>query len=152
VSAAVARRRPLWRCPQCGHRFVTKNLWHSCGRYRLADHFKGKPPNLRATFRRWVAVAQRCGPVTVYAQKTRIVIQSRVRFAGAVVQSRWLDATLWLKRRVSHPLVHRIEDFGRLGYGIHLRLTEPKQIDRKIAALMREAYAEAVRPRYGVGE
>ena len=33
--------RPLWRCGKCGHRFVTKNLWHSCGRYRLADHFKG---------------------------------------------------------------------------------------------------------------
>ncbi|HUL70271.1 MAG TPA: DUF5655 domain-containing protein [Gemmatimonadales bacterium] len=150
MTAAGDRRRALWRCPRCGHRFVTRNLWHSCGRYRLADHFKGKPPSLRATFRRWVAAARRCGPVTVYAQKSRIVIQSRVRFAGAVVQSRWLDATLWLKRRASHRRVHRIEDFGRLGYGVHFRLTEPKQIDRKIVALMREAYHEARRPRGAV--
>jgi len=147
VTAAVARRRPLWRCPKCGHRFVTRNLWHSCGRYRLADHFRGKPANLRATFRRWVAAARSCGRVTVYAQKTRIVIQARVRFAGAVVQSQWLDAGLWLKRRVSHPRVHRIENFGKLGYGVHFRLTEPRQIDRKLVALMRQAYAEAVRPR-----
>jgi hypothetical protein len=80
----------------------------------------------------------------VYAQKTRIVIQARVRFAGAVVRQHWLDAGLWLKRRVTHPRVHRIENFGRLGYGIHFRLTRPTDIDRQLAALVREAYAAAV--------
>jgi len=141
---ARRRARPLWRCPRCGHRFVTRNLWHSCGRHRLADHFAGKPANLRATFRRWVAVARSCGPVTVYAQKTRIVIQARVRFAGAVVRQEWLDAGLWLRRRVTHPRVHRIEDFGRLGYGVHFRLTAPADIDDRLAALVREAYGAAV--------
>jgi hypothetical protein len=77
--------KPLWRCGKCGHRFVTRNLWHSCGRYRLADHFKGKPRTLRQTFNRFVGLARASGPVTVYAQKTRSVIQARVRFAGAVV-------------------------------------------------------------------
>jgi hypothetical protein len=141
---ARRRTRPLWRCPRCGRRFVTRNLWHSCGRHRLADHFAGKPANLRATFRRWVAVARSCGPVTVYAQKTRIVIQARVRFAGAVVRQEWLDAGLWLKRRVTHPKVRRIEDFGKLGYGVHFRLTAPADIDRSLAALMREAYRAAI--------
>ena len=135
----------LWRCPKCGHRFVTRNLWHSCARHRLADHFAGKAPILRATFRQWTAIARSCGPVTVYAQKTRIVIQARVRFAGAVVRQRWIDASLWLKRRVAHPRLHRIEDFGRLGYGVHFRLAVPADIDRGLAALMREAYAAAVR-------
>lgn len=142
----MGRRSPaLWRCPKCGHRFVTRNLWHSCGRYRLADHFAGKPASLRATFRRWVAVARACGPVTVYAQKTRIVIQARVRFAGAIVGRRWLDAALWLQRRVTHPRLHRIEDFGRLGYGVHFRLTRPGDVDRKLVLLMREAYARGTR-------
>lgn len=140
------RPSALWRCPRCGHRFVTRNLWHSCGRYRLADHFAGKPASLRATFRRWVAVARSCGPVTGYAQKTRIVIQARVRFAGAIVGRRWLDAALWLKRRVTHPRLHRIEDFGRLGYGVHFRLTRPGDIDRKLVLLMREAYTRATMP------
>jgi hypothetical protein len=120
-------------------------MWHSCGRFRLADHFKGKPSALRATFRRWVAAARACGPVTVYAQKTRIVLQTRVRFAGAVVRPTWLDAGLWLWRRVSHPRLHRIEDFGRLGYGVHFRLTAPSDIDRALVTLMREAYAGSKR-------
>jgi hypothetical protein len=135
----------LWRCPKCGHRFATRNLWHSCARHRLADHFAGKPPSLLATFRRWTAIARACGPVTVYAQKTRIVIQARVRFAGAIVRRRWVDASLWLKRRVNHPRLHRIEDFGRLGYGIHFRLAAPADIDAGLETLMREAYAAARR-------
>jgi hypothetical protein len=45
---------------------------------------------------------------------------------------------------VSHPLVQRIEDYGRLGYGVHFRLTGPDDIDRRIVAFMREAYAAAV--------
>ena len=136
--------RPLWRCPRCGHRFVTRNLSHSCVRVRLADHFKDKPAILRATFRRWVALARSCGPVIVYAQKTRIVIQARVRFAGAVVRNGWIDAALWLMRRIEHPRVERIEDFGRLGFGIHFRLRTPRDIDARLAHLMRESYARAV--------
>jgi hypothetical protein len=67
TSVPNAPNKPLWRCPKCGHRFVTKNLWHSCARYRLSDHFRGKPPAIRQTFDRYVELAKACGPVTVYA-------------------------------------------------------------------------------------
>lgn len=130
----------LWRCPKCGHRFVTKNLWHSCGRYSLASHFKGKPKILRKTFDRFVSLAKECGPVTVYAQKSRIVIQKRVRFAGAVVRSTWLDAGIWLKRKIKHPLLIRVESYGNLGYGLRFRLERPEDIDSSLAKLVREAY------------
>lgn len=79
----------------------------------------------------------------VYAQKTRIVLQARVRFAGAVVRKQWLDAGLWLRRRVKHPRVQRIEEYGRLGFGVHFRFTSPADIDARIVKLMREAYAAA---------
>ena len=62
---------------------MTRNLWHSCIRLRLADHFRGKDPIVRQLFNRFRALV-RGGPVTVYAQKTWIVSQVRVRFAGAV--------------------------------------------------------------------
>lgn len=138
-------QKPLWRCPECGHRFVTKNLWHSCGRYRLADHFTGKPPAVRQAFNRWVAVARKAGPVTVYAQKTRIVFQSRVRFAGAVVKKTWLDAGIWIRRPVDHPRLIRSENFGRLGYVHHFRIEGPADIDGALEKLVREAYEMATR-------
>ena len=106
----------------------------------MAEHFSGKPPSLRRTFNRFAAVARECGPVPVYAQKTRIVIQARVRFAGAVVRKEWLDAGVWLKRRTQHPLLLRTESFGRAGHGLHVRLEKPEDIDEALARLIREAY------------
>ena len=131
----------LWRCPKCGHRFVTRNIWHSCGHYRLADHFQGKASILRETFDRYVEEARRYGPVTVYAQKTRIVMQGRVRFAGVVVRKDWLDAGMWLKRIVTHPRLVKTESFGRLGYGHHFRLCNPNEIDAALVKFLGEAYA-----------
>ena len=133
-------KRPLWRCPRCGHRFVTKNLWHSCVRVNVAEHFRGKPSERRRTWDRWLAAARKCGPVTAYAQKSRLVIQARVRFAGAVVRVGHLDAGLWLRRRVEHPCLQRVEDFAQLGYVHHFRLERPENIDAELQKLMEEAY------------
>jgi hypothetical protein len=68
------------------------------------------------------------------------VIQARVRFAGAVVRKGYLDAGLWLRRRVEHPRLQRVEDFGPLGYGHHFRLESPEDIDAGLQRLMEEAY------------
>ena len=122
---------PLWRCPKCGHTFVTRNLSHSCVRVPLAAHFQGRPPSRKRTWDRWLAVARACGPVVAYAQKTRIVIQARVRFAGAVVRGSYLDGNLWLRR---------VEDFQPLGFVHHFRLEQPSDIDAALEALMQEAY------------
>ena len=134
-------KTPLWRCPKCGHRFASKNLWHSCGRFRLADHFAGRDPAVRSLWDQFVALLRRNGPVTVYAQKTRIVCMVRVRFAGAQVRSRWLDAGLWLKRRASHPALRRVDFLPPHDYLHYFRLRSGADLDAAFAALTREAYA-----------
>lgn len=136
--------RRLWKCPKCGHRFVTKNLWHSCVRVPLRTHFEGKPPAVRAAYRAWARAARACGPVTIYAQKSRIIFQARVRFGGAVVKKDWVEGRLWLRRRVDHPRLTRTEDYGRLGFGPCFRIEKPDDVDAELSALMREAYASAV--------
>lgn len=133
-------RRPLWKCPKCGHRFVTRNLWHSCVRVPLRAHFAGKPALRKQTFDRWLAAARACGPVTVYGQKSRIVFMTRVRFGGAVVRASYVDAALWMRRRVHHPRLIRTEDFGSLGFGLHFRLERPEDVDLELQTLVREAY------------
>jgi hypothetical protein len=149
----VRKGRPLWKCPECGHRFVTRNLWHSCVRVRLADHFTDKAATLRPLFRRLRAVVRACGPATCYAQRSRIVLQARVRFAGVVVRRQWLELGLWLHRRVTHPALVRVESFGRLGYGHYFCLRAPADLDPALARFIREAYAAARRgpvPRHAV--
>lgn len=132
--------RPLWTCPKCRHRFVTRNLSHSCVRVPLSRHFTAKDPTVRRCFNAWRALARECGPVTVYAQKSRIVFMVRVRFGGAMTHRAWLEGTLWLRRRVEHPRIHKVNDYGALGFGIHFKFTDPAQIDGAARALMREAY------------
>ncbi|MFQ5843747.1 MAG: DUF5655 domain-containing protein [Planctomycetota bacterium] len=137
----AGNRRPLWTCPKCGHRFVNRNQWHSCSRYRLSDHLQGKPRRIRELFDAFRALAESCGPVTVYAQKTRIVFQVRVRFASAVPRKRWLNCGFWLTRRARHPLIHRADKIAPRCYACHCRLTDASQLDESFAALMRRAYS-----------
>lgn len=102
----------LWTCPRCGHRFVTANLWHSCTRRTLDDAFARTTTDARAGFDRFAELAARCGPVEVIAQKTRIVIMGRVRFAGAEVLRDRVRLNLALTRTLEAPWVKRIETYG----------------------------------------
>ena len=130
----------LWECPRCGHQFVTRNLWHSCVNVDVDTHFTGKPEARRATWDRWVDAARACGPVTAYAQKTRLVIMARMRFAGAVVRLSSLDAHLVLHRRADHPRLRCVEDYGPLGQVHRFRLEGPDDVDDALRALVEEAY------------
>ncbi|HET8550762.1 MAG TPA: DUF5655 domain-containing protein [Bryobacteraceae bacterium] len=109
-------------------------------RCRLADHFQGKDSTVRDLFESFRQAVEACGPVSVYAQKTRIVFQVRARFAGAAACRRWPNCGLWLKRRATHPLIRRVEFVGGRDYIHHFRLTEPGEIDDGLRELIREAY------------
>ncbi len=119
---------------------MTRNMAHSCGRYEIADHFAAKEPIVRELFDDLSAVVAGFGPVTVYAEKTRIVFQVRVRFLSAVPRRRWLDCTLWLKRRAVHPLIRHVERLPPHDYIHHFRVQSARELDPELVSLLREAY------------
>ena len=135
------RAAPLWKCPKCGHRFVTRNLWHSCVQVPLARHFAGRPPEVKKLFDAYRAFVRRAGPFTVYAQKTRIVFMTRARFTGAIVRGRWIESGLWLKRRAAHPLFHRIEKLPPNDWVHRFRIRNAADLDDALLALVKESYA-----------
>jgi hypothetical protein len=114
-------------------------MWHSCSRYELDHHFKGKSPFVRELFDRYLAMVKKCGPVTVYAQKTRIVFQVRVRFAGAVIRKKWIEGGFWLKRRIEHPRF-RVESITPHDHVYRFRLARLEDIDKELESFLREAY------------
>jgi hypothetical protein len=116
-------------------------MWHSCGRYRIADHFKGKDPKVRKIFGRFRSLVERFGKVTVYAQKTRIVFQARARFAGVQTRKNRLEVGLWLKRRCEHPRLYKIEFYPPTDYVHRIRLADLSEIDAELAGFVKEAYA-----------
>lgn len=139
----------LWTCPECGHRFVTRNMWHSCSNYSLEHHFSGTQPVVRATFDAFLDAIERSGTVEVIPQKTRIAIQAKVRFAGCVVRKKWLFAHLWLTRVVEHPRLDRTERFGPASYGHRFRLESPDDVDGALRELVAESYRVGLREHLG---
>ncbi|MFQ5695652.1 MAG: DUF5655 domain-containing protein, partial [Terriglobia bacterium] len=136
----TTKKRPLWRCPRCGWQFVTRNLWHSCVRVPLDQHFKGKDPIVRKTFNALVAALRKNGPLTVVTSKTRIAFLVRMRFGSVIPQKKVLRGGFALMRPgVRHPLLTPAPRFGRI-YGYRFRLTHPKQIDRAFRRLLAQAY------------
>jgi hypothetical protein len=135
---AMEDKPALWKCPECGHRFVTRNLWHSCSNYTLDHHFADKGPGIRALFNEFVAFVEPFGPFTIIPQKTRIAFQVRVRFAACTVRKDRLDVHLWLKRKAEHPLFNRYELIPPDNHLHYFRLTDPEQLDSTLAQIMRE--------------
>ena len=131
---------PLWTCPKCGHAFVSRNLWHSCARYDLDDHFRGRPPGVRRLFDRFRAMVEACGPVTMYAQKTRIVFMVRVRFASVTVRARSIRVGFWLPRLLDDP-TFTVEVYGPRAYGYYRVVDDETGLDDRLQQYLREARA-----------
>jgi hypothetical protein len=133
----------LWTCPRCGHRLVSVNMAHSCSRYTIDEAFARARPNVRACFDRYVELIERCGPVAVIAQKTRITIMVKVRFAGANVLRDRLRIGFALGRRIEHPLLVKIEDYGPRWIIHRLDVRDPAELDDpEISAWLCESYRD----------
>ncbi len=96
---------------------------------------------MRRLFEQFREIVRECGPATIYAQKTRIVFQGSVRFAGTVPRKQWLDVALWLTRRHDHPALRKIEFIPPSAFSHHLRIRSPAAFDAAFKQLVRDAYA-----------
>ena len=137
--------RDLWTCPDCGHRFVGVNMAHSCVTVPLDDLFAKSTPDTRAAFDAYVALIERCGPIEVIGQKTRIVIMGRVRFAGATVLRDKVRLNIALTRQVDAPWVERIETYLGGRWNAHRFIARsPADLDAipELASLVCEGYRD----------
>lgn len=132
---------PLWTCRRCNRTFANRNQSHSCGRYDLEHHFRGKPAEVRLLFETFVAAVQALGPVEVLPEKTRIAFHVRMSFAQVTPRRRWLDGHLVLARRVESPRFRLVETFSPRNHRHVFRLATPGEIDRQFRVWLAEAYA-----------
>jgi hypothetical protein len=132
---------PLWACPVCGQRFVTREMPHSCDVVALERFFEGAAPELRDLFERFVTAARESGPVTVNATKSRISLQARMRFAGILrPRKRYLVANFVLTRPLESPRLTRVEYVPPYYYVHRLRLERPPDVDGELRPWLAESY------------
>jgi hypothetical protein len=115
-------------------------MWHSCVRWPLASHFKGRP-KARQLFDRLRESIEAIGPVRVVSSRTRISFMTRVRFAGIQPRRDWLRVSLWLTRRVDSPRWVKVERYAPECYVHELELREYREIDAGLRRHLRESYA-----------
>lgn len=99
-------------------------------------------PAVRESFDRYVALIAECGSVTVIAQKTRIAIMGRVRFAGAVVRRDKLIASFALTRRIDHPRL-RVEVYNERWIAHRFDVRSPSDLEiPELGSWLCEAYRD----------
>jgi hypothetical protein len=133
--------RPLWHCDECGREFANRNQTHTCGTAELADHFRDKPPEIKALFDTVVGVLETIGPVRILPEKTRIAFQVRMSFAQVTPRKRWLDGHVVLARRLESPRFRSIQTFSPRNHLHTFRLNQPSDIDDEFKRWLVEAYS-----------
>ncbi len=133
--------RPLWRCPRCGARFVTRNASHSCGRATVADWLAKMGPRATSLYRRFEQMIAACGPYHVAPAKTRIAFLARVRFAGLTAASaEGITISFALPRPLRSPRFAKVAEVAP-GWWVHrLRVTDARQLDRQLQDWLRRSY------------
>ena len=131
----------MWTCPECGRGFANRKQSHFCSHVRLDEHFRGREPNVVATFERLLAAARKNGPVTVLPEKTRIAFQVRMSFAAFMLRRRWVDGHVVLARRLESPRFRRIDYISPRNQVHAFRLEQPAEVDAEVEAWLAEAYS-----------
>ncbi len=131
----------LWVCPSCRKRFVTRNMWHSCGNHTVEAFLEGKSDVARAYWDRLCELVGNCGPYSIVANKTRLAFMVRVRFAGmSAVSDRGMSFAFWLKRRIDSPRFRKIEHYGGSDWGYHVRVASLDHLDDEVQEWLCMAY------------
>lgn len=133
--------KPLWRCPKCGARLVTKNMWHSCGRYTLEELFARSEPHVFTLFEKFAGMVRACGPVTMVPQKTRVVFMVRVRFAAVYPRRTYILVGLGLSRTLDSARIKKREEYASHFIGHMMEIHSHEELDRELHGWLRESFA-----------
>jgi hypothetical protein len=131
---------PLWHCPKCGARLVSRNLWHSCGRFTLEALFAGSEPGTLTAARQYVALLESLGDVQVLPQKTRLVAVARVRFAGLYPRKNHFFAAFALHRWLASRRIVKTVDYGPRWRGHYVRIASVADLDDELRTWLQESH------------
>ena len=133
-------KRPLWRCPKCGARLVTRNLWHSCGRFTLEALFAKSPPEVLAAARKYANLLKSLGDVQVLPQKTRLVAVARVRFGGLYPRRNDFMAAFALRRWLKSRRIVKTIDYGPRWRAHYVRISSVEDVDAELRKWLQESH------------
>ena len=115
-------------------------MWHSCGKYTLAALFARSEPQVRTLFSKFAKLIRACGPVTIIPQKTRVVFQVRVRFAGCYPRKKYLVCAIALREQLKSSRFVRIEKFGSRFVGHYFHIASDADLNAEVSGWLSDSY------------
>jgi hypothetical protein len=119
---------------------ITRNLWHSCGRFSLEELFRAARPGVLELAREYVAILESLGDVQVIPQKTRLVCVARVRFAGLHPRKTEFQAAFALRRWVKDPRIVKKTDYGPRWRYHAVAIRRQADLDEQLRAWLQESH------------
>lgn len=134
-------QRPLWTCPKCGVKLVTKNLSHSCGRATLEQWQARMGPRGRAMYDRFEETVAACGEYHIAPALTRIAFLARIRFANITkISDESMTFTFALPKPLKSRRFVKVEEVVP-GWWVHrVRVTAPEELDDEVQEWIRRSY------------
>ena len=110
--------------------------------WTVERHLRDRPERVVDLYRRFVELAEACGPFTYSVAKTAITLKgSRRGFAGLAPRKASLDGYLDLQRRVEDPRIRHSSPYTKRLFVHHFRIVAPLELDAEFADWLSEAYA-----------
>ncbi|HKR60737.1 MAG TPA: DUF5655 domain-containing protein [Pyrinomonadaceae bacterium] len=115
-------------------------MWHSCGKYTLEELFVRSEPQVIKLFRKFAKMVRACGPVTIIPQKTRVVFQVRVRFAGCYPRKNYLVCAIALRQQLKSRRFVRTEKFANRFVGHYFNVESEADLNAELQGWLHESY------------
>ena len=109
----------------------------------LAEHFRGRAPNVAATYAALLRAARALGPVTEEAKKTSIHLVRESAFAGVATQKAALVLTLKSATDLTSTRIRKHEQTSANRWHLEVRLTDPAEVDAELRRWLAAAYSLA---------
>jgi len=135
-----AKRRPMWKCRNCGRRFARPNQAHSCQVVPLRAHLAKAPPAVRCIYHAVMRALRACGPVQVAPTKTGINLLSRTSLGGMSLHKSYVNLGLVLTYRLDDRRVAGVLQISPRSFAHRLRLQSVADVDATVRRWLREAY------------
>src|SRR5262245_51802470 len=137
----MRKLEPLWTCPKCGAKLITRNLWHSCGRATIEDWLARAGPRARRLYAGFERLIANCGDYHVSPAKSRIAFLARVRFAAITeLGDTRMTCGFSMPFRLRSPRFVRVEEVVPGWWSHRLHITALSQLDDQVQSWLRDSY------------
>lgn len=126
------RDKDLWTCPECGEKFTSANVWHSCGKFTLEALFEGCRPSVWKTYQALETMALEVAPFHIIPQKTRICFQLRTRCAGGTPYKSYFRMHFLSRTVIDHPRIVKVDSYAKDQHDHAVRLESPAEVDGQV--------------------